>query len=50
MLFDLTKDLGEKNNLADANPDVVKELTARMKELDAEIEANARAPWMKPKA
>ena len=44
MLFDLSQDVGEKHNVADANPDVVKELTARMKALDNEIEKNSRAP------
>lgn len=47
LLFDLLADIGEKNNLAASNPDVVKRLQARMTELDAEIETNARAPWMK---
>lgn len=47
MLFDLIADVGEQTNLADANPDIVKRLTARMTELDTEIEANARAPWQK---
>ena len=46
-LFDLAKDVGEKNNLAEAKPAVVKELQARMKELDAEITKNARSPWFK---
>ena len=46
-LFDLAKDMGEKNNLAEAKPDVVKELRARMIALDAEITKNARAPWHK---
>ena len=47
MLFDLKADIGEKNNLAEENPEVVKELRARMEELDAEVEKNARAPWTK---
>jgi arylsulfatase A-like enzyme len=47
MLFDLSKDLGEQSNLADAHPEIVKELQARMKKLDAEITRNARAPWNK---
>ena len=47
MLFHLGKDVGEKNNVADANPDIVARLQARMQELDAEITKNARAPWMK---
>ena len=46
-LFDLAKDVGEKNNLAEAKPAVVKQLQARMKELDAEITKNARSPWFK---
>ena len=46
-LFDLAKDIGEKNNLAEAKPAVVKQLQARMQELDAEITKNARAPWFK---
>ncbi|MBC8243457.1 MAG: sulfatase [Verrucomicrobia bacterium] len=46
-LFDLSKDLGEKNNLAEAKPEVVKELRARMTALDTEITKNARKPWFK---
>ena len=45
MLFDLDKDLGEANNVAEANPQVVAKMRARMKELDAEITTNARPPW-----
>ena len=47
LLFDIKNDLGEKNNLADKNPKKVKELTARMNVLDAEITKNAREPWYK---
>ena len=47
MLFNLAKDLGEHNNLADSKPDVVKRLQARMAELDGEITKNARSPWHK---
>jgi len=47
MLFDLSKDIGEKNNLAKEHPDRVEQLTTHMKEADAEIEKNARAPWTK---
>ena len=50
MLFDLDADMGEQNNLADANPEVVEKLQARMLELDAEIEKNARPTWVKPGA
>ena len=46
-LFDLAKDVGEKNNLAEAKPEVVKQLRARMETLDAEITKNARRPWFK---
>ena len=46
-LFDLSRDLGEKNNLAQAKPEVVRELQDRMNALDAEITRNARKPWLK---
>ncbi|MEC9056316.1 MAG: sulfatase-like hydrolase/transferase, partial [Verrucomicrobiota bacterium] len=45
LLFDLSKDLGEQNNLADQHPDLVKKLRQRMEALDKEITANARTPW-----
>ncbi len=48
LLFDLKKDLGEQNNLAETNPEIVTRLRARMEELDAEITQNARATWTKP--
>jgi arylsulfatase A len=44
-LFDLSKDVGEQNNLAESHPERVKELQERMEALDAEITKNARAPW-----
>ena len=47
LLFNLIADMGEKNNLAKANPALVQKLTNRMDELDAEITRNARAPWHK---
>ena len=47
LLFDLIADMGEKNNLTKENPALVKKLTGRMDELDAEITKNARAPWHK---
>ena len=47
MLFDLKADLGEKNNLAEAHPELVAKLGIRMKELDAEITKNQRQPWLK---
>ena len=47
MLFDLAKDMEEKNNLAATHPSIVKELRARMEVVDGEIEQGARAPWTK---
>ena len=47
LLFDLSQDVAEQNNLAEEHPGIVKRLRERMKELDAEITANARAPWVK---
>lgn len=46
-LFDLSKDIGEQNNVAEDHPDLVSELRARMEALDEEITRNARAPWRK---
>ena len=48
LLFNLDKDIGEQNNLAEDHPEMVDKLRKRMEELDAEITANARAPWVKP--
>jgi arylsulfatase A len=47
MLFELDADLGEKNNIAEKNPELVAKLGIRMKELDAEITKNQRPPWLK---
>lgn len=47
-LYDLSKDIGETKSVAADHPDLVKALLERMKELDAEIEKNARAHWTKP--
>lgn len=47
MLFNLAIDVGEQNNMADAHPEIVEKLRARMEELDAEITKNARTPWFK---
>ena len=47
LLFDLSTDIGESHNLAEAKPEIVKRLTARMEAVDAEITQNARAPWFK---
>ena len=46
-LFNLSKDIGEQDNLAEKHADIVKRLQDRMQELDAEITQNARAPWFK---
>ena len=46
-LFDLSKDIGEQNNMAEKHADIVKRLQERMEELDAEIAKNARSPWFK---
>ena len=47
LLFDLSEDVGEQNNLAESKPEIVERLKTRMEELDAEITKNARAPWIK---
>jgi arylsulfatase A len=47
LLFNLKEDISEKNDLASENPDKVEVLSARMKELDAEITVNARPVWRK---
>lgn len=47
MLFQITKDISESENLAEKHPEKVAELTARLNELDAEISANARPVWRK---
>lgn len=47
MLFDLSKDIGEQNNLASQHPEIVDRLQQRMKQLDDEITMNARRPWFK---
>lgn len=41
-LFDLANDIGEQNNLADANPEVLEKLKSRMVEVDKEITENSR--------
>jgi arylsulfatase A-like enzyme len=47
LLFDLSEDLGETNNLATQNPEMVVKLEQRMLLLDSEIQKNARSPWFK---
>jgi len=46
-LFDLAQDPGETTNLADANPEIVAKLKARMEELHTEISQNSRPCWKK---
>lgn len=47
-LFDLSKDIGENQDLANDHAELVTALLQRMKALDAEIGENARAVWAKP--
>jgi arylsulfatase A-like enzyme len=47
LLFDLSKDIGEKNNVAEDHPERVKAMRQRMIELGAEVEQNAREVWSK---
>lgn len=47
LLFNLAADLSETTNLAAENPQRVKALQTRMKEIDDEITANARPAWRK---
>ncbi len=48
LLFDLSNDIGEKNNCAEANADIVAELRTKMIAADKEITANTRPLWRKP--
>ncbi|MGB6219945.1 sulfatase family protein [Haloferula sp.] len=47
MLFNLAEDIRERKNLAKTHPEMIADLTARMKELDAEVTAGARPVWTK---
>ncbi|MGI9266595.1 MAG: PVC-type heme-binding CxxCH protein [Akkermansiaceae bacterium] len=47
MLFNLADDIKEQNNLAKTNAGRIVEMTARMRELGDEVDANTRAPWEK---
>ena len=41
-LFDLSADVGEKTDLADKNPEIVKQLTELLRQFDKELIANSR--------
>jgi hypothetical protein len=45
MLFQLMDDIGEANDLASTQPERVKAMTSRMRELDNEITASQRPAW-----
>ena len=45
MLFNLSEDLSESNNLAASHPDKVEELKRLMTKLDQEISTNSRPAW-----
>lgn len=44
MLFDLSTDINERNDLKSQHPDIVERLTKLAKEYDAELQANKREP------
>lgn len=50
LLFNLSDDISESQDLAGKFPDRVKSMTERMKELDKEIEENKRPAWTTDKA
>ena len=41
-LYNLEKDIGEKENLLEGNPEVAKQLLKRLITFEAELEANSR--------
>ena len=43
-LYDLSADIGEKTDVADKHPDVVKRLTELLRRFDAELKAHTRPP------
>jgi len=47
-LYDLEADISEKNNIADANPEIVERLTGVMREFDRSLKANSRPPGRVP--
>jgi len=44
-LYDLRADIGESNNVADANADIVAKLRDIAAKYDAELKANSRPVW-----
>ncbi|MFC1635058.1 sulfatase [Planctomycetota bacterium] len=47
-LYDLKADIGEKNNLADKHPQIVRHLSGMMEEFDRRLKANAWPPGKVP--
>ena len=47
-LYHLGNDIGEKTNVADANPSVVTDLQARMTKFEAELAVNSRPVGITP--
>jgi arylsulfatase A-like enzyme len=47
-LYDLTADIGEKNNVAAAHPEIVARLTARAREFDAALQRDRRPMQFEP--
>jgi len=47
-LYDLEADISEKNNLADAHPEIVERLTGVMREFDGSLKASSRPPGRVP--
>ena len=43
-LYDLKNDIGEKNNVAEQHPEIVRRLLAAAEQFDKELKANCRAP------
>jgi len=47
LLFDLSNDIGERQNLGYQHPDIVKELKAKLKAWEEEIDAAEKEIWVK---
>jgi arylsulfatase A len=48
-LYDLEADIGEKDNVADAHPEIVARLTRVMEEFDRDLKAHSRPPGKVPR-